>query len=30
MLIKMLNKLESTTEELREHFNKETENVIKN
>lgn len=30
MVIRMLNKLKSRIEELRDHFNKETENVIKN
>lgn len=30
IVIWMLNKLESRIEELREHFNKELENVIKN
>lgn len=30
IIIRMLNKLESTIEELREHFKKEVENVTKN
>lgn len=29
-IIRIFNKLESTIEKLREHFNKEIENVIKN